>query len=151
MGTVQIQTLQTKVKMNFMYFALFFMLAVTVKSGPNPSPKANAKASARASPKANPKADPKAKAKAKPQFMPQMPNQYPHQFPTPLTCSPSSIPCSMCAEWICQQGGRCSWNHMTRQCTDAYNMAFGNQGMGMNPGMGMGTGMGFRSGSGGKQ
>merc|ERR1711872_771462 len=106
------------------------MLAVTVKSGPNPSAKANAKASAMASPKANPKADPKAKAKAKPQFMPQMPNQYPNQFPTPLTCSPSSIPCSMCAEWICAQGGMCRWDYMTRQCTDTYNMAFGNQGMG---------------------
>merc|ERR1712243_78365 len=101
MGTVQIQTLQTKVKMNFMYFALFFMLAVTVKSGPNPSPKANAKASARASPKANPKADPKAKAISKPISKPISNPTYLFTFIDPLL---HVRRVDLCSGWNVQMG-----------------------------------------------
>merc|ERR1712142_85831 len=101
MGTVQIQTLQAKVKMNLMHFALFSLLAITVKSGPNP--------------KAKPKADPKAR------MHPIAPIQ---RFP-PITrpirpyvqyCGSPSLPCHMCAEWICAQKGFCTWDYRSSQC-----------------------------------
>merc|ERR1712142_953361 len=148
MGTVQIQTLQAKVKMNLTYLALFLILAVTVKSGPNPRAKANAEA--------KPKADPKARmhriAPYPPIYRPGIPypkpiQTYPpiyrpgvlynrvgtNQYPKPIQkyppinrlgvsfnpdpyCGSSSLPCYMCAEWICAEAGKCVWDYHRSDC-----------------------------------
>merc|ERR1712142_1253453 len=113
---VQIQTLQAKVKMNLMYFALFFILAVTVKSGPNPRAKANAEA--------------KPKAIPNPRFHPNAPYPPIQRFP-PITrpirpyvqyCGSPSLPCHMCAEWICAQKGFCTWDYHSSQCYSMYSL-----------------------------
>merc|ERR1712142_1279415 len=146
---VQIQTLQTKVKMNFIYFTFVILIVVTVKSVSNPSAKAN--------PKADPKADPKANAKAwlGLPFMPQYPNQYPNQYPYqyPYQCPKydkyqhhlnmkkfnkdyrynpcggdgwwrgnGDVPCSFCAEWVCKASMMCHWNCNTRMCNDVIGL-----------------------------
>merc|ERR1712142_1068179 len=54
----------------------------------------------------------------------QNPKQYPRTHGTKeLSCGPSwpsSIPCFMCAEWICATGGMCTWDRHTRRCNDRW-------------------------------